>query len=73
FSFDIETPNGTKTIAVSNPEIEPANAIQLELQSFVDAIKNNTPTLVSEIDGLLALEVAHQILTKINSNNIAIS
>ncbi|WP_288072476.1 Gfo/Idh/MocA family oxidoreductase [Hydrotalea sp.] len=73
FSFDIETPNGTKTIAVSNPEIEPANAILLELQSFVDAIKNNTPTLVSEIDGLLALEVAHQILTKINSNNIAIS
>ncbi|WP_298391320.1 Gfo/Idh/MocA family oxidoreductase [Hydrotalea sp.] len=73
FSFDIETPNGTKTIAVSNPEIEPANAILLELQSFVDAINNNTPTLVSEIDGLLALEVAHQILSKINSNDIAIS
>ncbi|MDE3125290.1 MAG: Gfo/Idh/MocA family oxidoreductase [Bacteroidota bacterium] len=73
FSFDIDTPNGTKTIAVSNPEIEPANAILLELQSFVDAINNNSPTLVSEIDGLLALEVAHQILSKINNNNIAIS
>ncbi|PZX63516.1 Gfo/Idh/MocA family protein [Hydrotalea sandarakina] len=73
FTFDIETPHGTKTIAVSNPEIQPANAILLELQSFVDAINNNTPTLVSEIDGLLALEVAHQILQKINSNNIAMS
>jgi len=67
FSFDIETPNGAKTIAVANPVVLPANAIKLELESFVDAIKNNTPTVVSEIDGFLAMEVAHQILDKIRS------
>ncbi len=68
FSFDLETPNGTKTIAVANPEILQASAIKLELESFVNAIINNTPTTVSEIDGLLAMEVAHQILEKINTN-----
>ena len=72
FSFDIETPNGKKTIAVANPEIEQANAIKLELQSFVDAINNNTPTVVSEIDGLLAMEVAHLILSKLNNTNILV-
>ena len=68
FSFDLETPNGTKTIAVANPEILQASAIKLELESFIDAIINNKQTVVSEIDGLLAMEVAHQILDKINTN-----
>ncbi len=72
FSFDIETPHGKKTIAVANPEILPANAIKLELESFVNAINNNTATVVSEIDGLLAMEVAHQILEKINSTSILV-
>jgi predicted dehydrogenase len=70
FSFDIETPNGKKTIAIANPSIEPLNAIKLELNSFVDAIVNNKPTVVSEIDGYLAMEVAHKILDKINNTSI---
>ncbi len=65
FSFDIETHNGKKTIAVANPVIQSVNAIKLELESFVDSIMNNKPTVVSEIDGFLAMEVAHQILEKI--------
>ena len=65
FNFDIETPNGIKTIAVENPEIHNENAIKAELTSFRDAILNNTGTLVSELDGYLAMEVAHQILSKI--------
>src|SRR5882757_6613568 len=58
FSFDLETPNGKKTISVSNPVIPEANAIRLELESFVDAIINDKPTVVSEIDGYLAMEIA---------------
>ena len=65
FSFDIETPNGVKTIAVENPEIQNQNAIKAELTSFRDAILNNTNTLVSELDGYFAMDVAHQILAKI--------
>lgn len=67
FSFDLETPNGTKTIAVANPVIKETNAIKAELESFVESINENKPTAVSEIDGLLALEIAHQILVKINN------
>jgi len=72
FSFDIATPNGKKTIAIANPPVQQSNAILLELQSFVQAINNNTPTVVSEIDGLLAMEVAHEIVKKINSTNILV-
>src|SRR5206468_3378166 len=70
FAFDIETPNGKKTIAVANPAIKDANAIKMELEAFADSIINNKPTVVSEIDGFLAMEVAHQILRKINSARV---
>lgn len=73
FSFDIETHQGTKTISISNPVVEEGNAILAELTSFVEAIKNDTPTLVSEIDGFLAMEVAHQILDKINKSTAVLS
>jgi predicted dehydrogenase len=73
FSFDLETPGGkTKTIAVINPETNPLNAIKEELRSFADAVMNNKQTAVTEIDGFLAMEVAHKILEKISTNNIPV-
>jgi predicted dehydrogenase len=70
FSFDIETQNGKKTIALSNPSVPEVNAIRLELEKFCDAILDNTPTLVSEVDGFRAMDIAHQILQKIKHNTI---
>lgn len=70
FSFDIETNHGKKTIAIAAPAIKENNAIKMELQSFVDAIVNNKTTAVTEVDGYRAMEVAHQILEKINRNQI---
>src|SRR5688500_12430552 len=70
FAFDIETPTGKKTIAVANPEVPEVNAIKKELEEFVNAIVNNTKTIVSEIDGLMAMDVAHKILGKIGHNVI---
>jgi predicted dehydrogenase len=67
FTFDIETKNGKKTIAISNPVVEDGNAIKLELQAFYNAITNNTATPVSVIDGFRAMDVAHQILEKIGN------
>jgi len=67
FSFDIETHQGTKTISIANPVVENGNAILTELTSFVNAIQKDEPSVVSEIDGFLAMEVAHQILEKIGS------
>ena len=68
FSFDIETHQGTKTIAISNPVVEEGNAILSELSSFVESIEKDEPTVVNEIDGYLAMEVAHQILDKISKS-----
>jgi predicted dehydrogenase len=65
FSFDIETPNGVRTIAVENPEITNTNAIKSELTAFRDSILLDTPTQVSELDGYMAMDVAHQILQRI--------
>lgn len=70
FTFDIETKTGKKTIAIAAPVIKENNAIKLELQSFVDAILNNQPVIVSELDGYSAMEVAHLILDKINRNQL---
>jgi len=69
FTFDIETNHGKKTIAISAPFIKENNAIRMELQSFIDAINNNKATIISEIDGYRAMEVAHLILDKINRNH----
>jgi predicted dehydrogenase len=66
FTLDIETNSGRKTIAIDNPEIKQVNAIRLELEMFRDSILMNKPVPVNAIDGLQALEVAHQILQKIN-------
>ncbi|GGB14957.1 Gfo/Idh/MocA family protein [Puia dinghuensis] len=70
FAFDIETPNGKKTIALSNPVVPEVNAIRLELEKFCEAILTNTPTQVSEVDGFRAMDIAHQILQKIKHNTI---
>jgi predicted dehydrogenase len=72
FSFDLDTQYGKKTIAVVNPQVPEVNAIKRELESFRDAILNNTPTAVSEMDGYRAMDVAHQILQKIKNNNIIV-
>lgn len=71
FAFDIETPSGKKTIAMANPQVPEVNAIKMELEEFRDAINNNTRTVVNEMDGLMAMDVAHQILEKIGHNVIA--
>jgi predicted dehydrogenase len=70
FTFDIETLSGKKSIAISNPQIPEVNAIKKELEEFKNSIEKNTRTIVSEIDGLMAMDVAHQILQKIGNNVI---
>lgn len=72
FSFDLDTLHGKKTIAVVNPQVPEVNAIKKELESFRDAILSDKPTLVSEVDGYRAMDVAHQILQKIKNNNITV-
>ena len=71
FAFDIETPNGKKTIALSNPTVPEVNAIRMGIgEIHREAILTNTPTRVSEVDGYRAMDIAHQILQKIKHNTI---
>ena len=70
FTFDIETNNGKKTIAIANPVIEDGNAIKMELEAFKNAIINNTETPVTVQDGFAAMEVAHKILEKISHKQL---
>jgi predicted dehydrogenase len=66
FTFDIDTSKGKKTVAIANPIVEETNAMKDELVAFKNAIINNTETPVTVLDGFRAMEVAHQILDKIN-------
>ena len=68
FSFDIDTQQGIKTLAIDNPEIKEVNAIEAELTAFRDSIVLNQRPPVNEIDGFMAMELAHEILNKIVSN-----
>ncbi len=69
FTFDIDTNSGKKTIAIANPNVPEVNAIKMELEAFRDAIVTNTGTPVNIVDGFRAMDVAHQILEKINKAN----
>jgi predicted dehydrogenase len=68
FTLDIDTNSGKKTIAIDNPEIKQTNAIRMELELFRDSILHNKPVPVNAIDGLQAMDVAHQILAKIQKS-----
>jgi predicted dehydrogenase len=51
-----------KQIYFANPDVLPNNAILDELESFADAINNNTAPIVTLEDGTEALRVAYMII-----------
>lgn len=62
--------NGTKDIFYEKPEIDKVNAILMELNSFINSIKNNTPSEVTLNEGKYNLFVAESILSKIAETNL---
>lgn len=67
----IEKKGKTVNILYDKPKTLKINAMKYEENSFFDCIKNNTTPVVSLDDGIQALEVATEIIRKINENNIA--
>lgn len=66
-SMFIDLPDNTKKeILFNKPDVIPSNAIKSELESFYYAIVDNLLPSVSLNDGYKALEVAHEIIAKIN-------
>ena len=63
FAMILENADGQKKqIYFENPNIENSNAIKEELETFADAIKNNSQPMVSLENGTAALKLAHQII-----------
>ncbi len=69
FAIILELGKGKKQkqIWIEKPEIQPINAIQTELETFYDSIINNTEPMVTIMDGYASLELAYQIMEKIES------
>ena len=63
FDMILQNAEGVKKqIYFDNPEIGSNNAILEELETFADAVNNNTTPIVTLKDGANALRVAHQII-----------
>lgn len=56
-----------KQILIEKPEIQPINAIQTELETFHHSIISNTEPTVTIFDGYASLELAYQIMDKIET------
>jgi predicted dehydrogenase len=71
-TIDLGPGKGIRQISFTKPMIKPLNAIRTELESFYNAITNNTVPSVTINDGYSALEVAHKVIEKINqsANNL---
>ena len=70
YAMVIENSNGQKKqIYYSNPEPKSVNSIIEEHNDFAKSIINNTSPLVSFKDGFNALELATQIINKVNGNS----
>ncbi len=69
-AMTIQTASGKKAIQINMPQIQPVNAIKLELETFADCIlQNKTPKVTIE-DGYKALELAYQIMEDIERRNL---
>jgi predicted dehydrogenase len=68
--IDLGNNKGMKQIIFEKPDIEPVNAIMLELESFYKAIVNNQQPPVTIEDGYNVLSVAYQILEKVQDSSL---
>lgn len=62
-----------RVIVYEQPEVKETNALKYELDLFVKSIQDNTKPAVTGRDGLQALEVAQEILDKIESQTVRFS
>jgi len=65
--LDLGETKGKKQLIIEKPEVGPINAIKTELEAFHDSIIFNKEPLVTIMDGYNSLQLAHQILEKMNS------
>lgn len=57
-----------KKVVYEQPEIPSVNALKYELELFIQSVQNKSEVVVTALDGKRALEVADEIIKKINVN-----
>jgi len=57
-----------KKVVYEQPEIPTVNALKYELELFIRSVQNKSKVFVTALDGKRALEVADEIIKKINLN-----
>ena len=62
----LDTPTGRRLIQINMPEVQPVNAIKMELEALAESILHKLPVRVSAEAGLRALRVAEQIVAAIS-------
>lgn len=65
--MELQTKEGARYIHVNMPEIEPVNAIKMELETFAESIEEGKAPRVSVEDGYRALKLAYRIIEEIES------
>lgn len=68
--LDLGEDKGKKIIHFESPDVEPVNSIKRELELFNKSITNNTNTEVTIEDGYNAMNVAYEIIDKINMMHV---
>ena len=61
-----------RRIVFEQPPVKEVNALRLELELFVKCVASGTPPVVSGEDGRHALEVANEIIKKIDQQHFKI-
>ena len=69
--MELETVRGTKFIDIQLPEPMNVNAIQMELETFAESIRDNKKTRVTIEDGYKALKIAHRIIEEIGDSTLS--
>lgn len=68
--MELDLPAGKKYISMFAPEPEPVNAIQMELASLAESVRENKSVQVTLEEATYALEVAEQIMDKIKARKV---
>lgn len=68
----IESGSRKRQIVYEQPDVVEVNALKYELERFIEAVQNDLTPIVTGTDGLHALQVAHDIMERINQQRISL-
>jgi predicted dehydrogenase len=71
--MELDTPRGKKLLQMQAPNIEPVNAIKLELESLASSIRQDREPPVSIQDGYKALRLAYAIIEEIERRSLRVA